>query len=281
MTHRSLFYDAIVAAAQSAEDMPLNVSRFGHGDIVDGLHRVLHSDRWPATIRSSIRILTADGSEAARFPLVHLGSEPRWDPSLRPLRVGFVSGRHPELDRVVDFYLLRNSEIRRFDVNAELEQEVYERARRLFDEAAATGVRAVEALHTGLETVTIGFYRAVVEHAQAAVVSATGTMHVRPRIWRAPSVDVDLAVTQSKGALDGRAVRVALTRVAGELPAFVRIDSNRSKSAATTVLQWIPQRPMLASERDWLARRARAANPIIDLLHHVAQYRDGGTWKIA
>lgn len=280
MKGASMFYEALVAAASSADDLPVNANRFKHADIVEALHHLLHAERPLALRRNSVRICHADGSESAGFPLVRCSQAPEWDVASRSLRVGFVSGRHPELDRVVDLYLLRNSEIRQFDTSADLEQEVFERAMRLFQEAADSGHTQLEALHTGLETVTIGFYRAVIEQAQALERSSGGHMLLRPRIWSPPHVNIGALVADAKGQIDRTSLEQALDRLVTETSTFLRVERMPSDRGVAVKLHWLPERPMFASERDWLSRRTRVATPAVECLYRRAQYGEGKVWVL-
>lgn len=280
MKRPSPFFDAAVIAANADVDLPINVNRFNHAAIVDGLHALLHGSALSQRKRDSLRLCYGDGSESARFPLHTLGSPPAWDPKMRPVRVGFVSGRHPELDRTVDLYIIRDSETRRFESSADLEQEVFERARRIFVEAGRAGPVSIEALHTGLEPVTVGFYRAVIGCAIAKGPNAPAAILVRPRIWTQPRVDVSKVLATDGVILDGALVRESLDRLCSELAGCVRIERVQDDRSAQEWLHWIPARPMLASERDWLVKRAKSAEIVLKLLFQKAQYDDGKVWGI-
>lgn len=277
MTQSSLFLEAIVRAVQADVDIPINVNRFKHAGIVDGLHTLLHGTAGAHRKRDSVRLCYGDGSESARFPLSTLRPPPVWDTTVRPIRVGFVSGRHPELDKMVDIYIVRDSETKRLESGADLEEEIADRAKRLFVEAGGTGPVSIEALHTGLEPVTVGFYRAVVECAIARGPAAHATIRVRPRIWTQPRVNISGVIATAEGALDRAQVLKSLDRLCGELAGFMRIERVHGDQEW---LHWIPGRPMLASERDWLVRRARPSEVVLALLFQKAQYDDGRVWGI-
>jgi len=280
MKSGSMFYEALVSAVADVLDLPVNVNRFSHADIVEALYEIVH-DGCPATaLRPSVRICHGDGSESVPIRLRRFGTAPEWDVTVRPLRVGFVSGRHVELDRIVDFYLLRNSEIRQFDSSADLEQEVFDRAVRLFGEAADAGYTHIEAIHTGLEAVTLGFYRGVIEHAHAQRESGH-PMLLRSRIWnRDPHLVVGTFVTTSGDPSEWASLEKALERIAVEAPEWLRFERVPSEAQPTVSIHWLPERPMLASERDWLARRARQGARAIEVLFRRAQYRDGRIWVV-
>ncbi len=257
--------------ATGAEDRAVNVTRFNHIQIVNGLHGLLHGQEPRRFARPHLRIAHGDGTESTPFPLRHLGVPPQWDVTLRPLRVGFVSGRHPEMDLAVDYYLARNRELNFLESSADREQEVYERTLGLLRELAAGERCAVEAYHTGLELVTVGFYRAVVEAA-----SGDGKVLVLPRVWRGGRVNVSRMIQQAAGALEAARVLADLRAHVASLGRYLELEEEEGGSVT---LDWLVERPMLPSERDWLARRARAAQPVIQALFEQAQYRPAGVWR--
>lgn len=265
--------------AAGPEDCPVNVTRFSHGQIVRGLHRLLHGPEPHGLARPWLRIAHGDGTESTPFPLRCLGPVPAWDVTKRPLWLGFVSGRHPEMDRVVDYYLVRNRELRLLECSADQEQEVYERALALLRELAAGEPCALEVYHTGLGLVTVGFYRAVVEAASAAEAGGRRIV-LQPRVWAGGDVDLTRVLKEARGALDPQAVLSGLRTVVAGFPRYLALkEPEQVEAPDPIILRWLPERPMLPSEHDWLARRARSAAPVIAALRERAQYRCFEPWS--
>jgi len=123
--------------------------------------RVIELSIEPAYLRLGFR----DGSEARPFPLYSLLLQPK-PVNLTSVAIGLISGRHLELDGIVDLYLFRNAEIWNLDSRSHAEQEEYafDKTTRFLEELIGSmGNVEVNLFHTGLETVLLGFYRATVE----------------------------------------------------------------------------------------------------------------------
>jgi hypothetical protein len=268
----SPFKKAAAEILRNTEDRPLNLGRFKHAQIEAGLHGLLYDTRDGGFSRDHLRLLYGDGSEPRPFPVpVSPPAEPPApEPRERPLRVGFVSGRHPELDAVVDFYLLRNRELDAFETFAEQEQEVCERTLRLFEDPDFGGFPAIEAYHTGVEPATLGFYRAVVE-------SIGGVRPVLPKIWTGAEVNVSRLVSQSRGGMKYRPLKEALKTPVRRLRQFLDLSED---GAGQLMLYWRPSRPMWEAERDRLCHEAPSAAAVFHQLYRRAQYRTGRPWGL-
>ncbi len=274
MADAGLFFAAAQAVLLGPEDRLLNIQRFDHQDLLRGLHALVHGPRSILYQRRCLRLGYGDGSESAPFPIPAqpwvLPEESELQRS--PLRLGFLSGRHPELDREVDFYLIRNREIEQYDHSADQEQEIYERTRCLFQDPAFAEPWRVEVYHTGLEDVTVGFYRAVVDLARERRTQHLPTIPLIPRLWRRGELNVDLIIRQAHGVLDGKVIRPQLAELVAAYPDFLDFSNAR--------LRWRLERRMDEAERNLLCERAPAARVIFQRLWQLTQYQDEQTWGL-
>lgn len=273
------FADQALAILREKRDDAINANRFGHRDIVRGLHALVHGPRPVPFQRWHLRISYADGSESAPFSLPPSPREPPSgiDARVPPLRLGFMSGRHPELDIVVDFYLFRHAETQRHRDSADLEQEIHARACRLFQDPAFAESWWVEAYHTGLEPVTVGFYRALTDLALQRRDRGLPVIPVIPRIWSPLEVNIDTLIRQAGDALNKATLCEALRRQARTYPAFL---SFKTGNRGSVLLAWKPERPMSESELDRLCREAPAAESAFRALWHHSQYRTEHPWGL-
>lgn len=117
---------------------------------------------------SFIRFAYEDGSIGDDFNLLNLEEITRPIPS-QQLNVGLISNRHFELDSVIDYYLLRNTEIsRNEDIFISDQEEISFGKSRNFFELLLNNLHEkktiqVNLYHTGLESAIIGAYRAIVQ----------------------------------------------------------------------------------------------------------------------
>jgi hypothetical protein len=279
----SFFEEATARLSGGASSgRPINVSRFNHQDIVDGLHRLFfHApDEPPPSWRGELRILHGDGSESQRFHIEPLGPAPSWDKKVAPLRIGFNSGRHPELDKVADFYLIRNRELEALDSGADREQEVYERTIRLFSDPAFEKPWVVEVYHTGLEVLTVAFYRAVADLARRRRQVGLPGVPLLPLTWAAGRCDLAEVVREARGALKMAPLLAAAERMVGRLPAFLSLERPAEGQPEGGKVHWLLERPMLPAERDWLARCAPAGKLVWTELLLRTRYREQRVWGL-
>jgi hypothetical protein len=111
-------------------------------------------------------IIYNDGGEAKPFPLFSLSriSQPKGFPIIK---VGLMSMRHPELDSLVDAYLLRNRQVDRKESCAEQDDIAYNRTTQFLSELLKEKKEIeIHLYHTGLEPVVVGTYRAITEVLQ-------------------------------------------------------------------------------------------------------------------
>ncbi len=273
------FADQALAILQGNRDDAINANRFSHREIVIGLHALVHGPRPTPFRRQHLRISYSDGSESIPFPLPLDPYAPLTgiDVRIPPLRLGFMSGRHPELDIVVDFYLFRHAETQRHRESADLEQEIHARACRLFQDPGFAEPWWVEAYHTGLEPVTVGFYRALTDLASQRRNQGLPVIPVVPKIWSPRDVNVNVLIRQAGGALDKHILFKALHQQAEAYPGFL---SFKTGDRSPALLAWRPERPMFESELNKLCREAPVAESTFQALWHHSQYQTEKPWGL-
>lgn len=270
----TIFLAAARAVLSGPEDRLLNIQRFKHQDLLRGLHALVYGLRPIPYQRERLRLGYGDGSESAPFPIPARPWAPPEEGELQrsPLRLGFVSGRHPELDREVDFYLIRNREIKPYENSADQEQEIYERTLRLFQDDAFAEPWRVEVYHTGLEDVTVGFYRAVVDLARERRAQRLPLIPLIPRLWRRGELNIDAIIREAEGVLNGQVIRPQLAELAAAYPDFLDFGK--------TLLRWRLERRMDEAERNLLCERAPAARVIFQRLWQLTQYQNEQPWGL-
>jgi hypothetical protein len=111
------------------------------------------------------RILYADGSEAAPFPLRCVApSRSNWKPT-RELHVALMSMRHLQLDREIDINWLRNASVPADKTMADADDYCFQTSLRQLKELHTLYAQdrlLLVLYHTGFEPAVIGFYRALV-----------------------------------------------------------------------------------------------------------------------
>jgi hypothetical protein len=271
---RTSFRDEAESVLRSDDDRPITVTWFNHRELVSGLHALVYRSG-TGFRRSHLRIAHSDGSESAPFPVIPL-TQPPLDSRVHRLRLGFISGRHPERDTAVDFYLIRNREVEQMSTSADAEQEIFERTLRLLRDPTLTAPLVIEVLHTGLEVATVGFYRGVVESIRRSSGSGQiGPLFI-PRIWAGGEVNLDDIIGRVRGSLERGPVLHLLRAQADVFPDHLHLQERTG--GTPSLLRWIPERPMWASERDRLCHRASGARLIFEALFQKTQYRDQQHW---
>ena len=79
------------------------------------------------------------------------------------LVLGMLSHRHPEMDFLVDVYLNTNREMSEAISMAEEDEVSYHNARYWFENVTRAEPLVAYVLHSGLEPMIVGFYRALTE----------------------------------------------------------------------------------------------------------------------
>lgn len=129
---------------------------------------------------SYARVVYADGSEGAPFPVGHLGRPaPPVDAGCLELSAALLSMRHPELDAIVDFNWYRNSLVSKTRTFAETDEYCHRvSAERL--KGLPSGPVRLHVYQTGFPPALIGLYRALAEY----FVDNRGRLIVIPKYWK-------------------------------------------------------------------------------------------------
>ena len=114
-----------------------------------------------------VRFAYDDGSVGGEFYLFCLKEIDKPNPT-ENINLGLISNRHHELDNIIDYYLIRNSEISRGEdvFISDQEQIAYKKAFEFFELTLKSSnkktIYQVNLYHTGLEAAVIGTYRAII-----------------------------------------------------------------------------------------------------------------------
>jgi|GEM_PF-3076908 len=175
----------------------VNFSIPRHEIITKALHRFVYD---PAYTGTALPIVFRDASEPPPFPFGCLdGAATHQVPSNRVIYAGLMSMRHPELDYLVDLYVTRNQELAKEAAMADEERLAFERTMSLLSAPELDEGGEIRVLHTGLEPMIVGFYRAVVHVLHDR---ATRNLAIRSMFYRDPGSESDTALTpRSPGAL--------------------------------------------------------------------------------
>lgn len=113
----------------------------------------------------ALRVIYADGSEAAPFPVFSLSRSPQAELNVAatPLRVALMSMRHLELDPEIDFCWFRNRDVSRTRTLAETDRFCLDTTLSQLRDSLALGDLVIHMYHTGFEPAVIGFYRGVAQ----------------------------------------------------------------------------------------------------------------------
>jgi hypothetical protein len=139
----------------------VNASNQPHEVSTDVLGEWFKQDGPPARVR----IVYADGSEAAPFPLCQ-GDRPSPVGDPRTIRVALMSMRHLDIDRIVDLAWYRNREVSQSRSLAESDEFCYRYSLNELHKLAKLQQQLkcpirLEVYHTGFEPASIALYRAV------------------------------------------------------------------------------------------------------------------------
>jgi hypothetical protein len=158
--------EAAVQQAATAGDGrggKVNASSQPHEVTTDVLgHWVQRTPPEGARAPLSVRVVYADGSEAAPFPVCRLQGR-TLQGSGKVLRFALMSMRHLDLDRVVHMAWYRNREVSKPRTLADSDAFCFAYSlEELKALSALAGPTVVHMYHTGFEPACLGFYRAVV-----------------------------------------------------------------------------------------------------------------------
>lgn len=165
---RARLRSRIEACLHAPDSPPINLSIPKHGVIAPVLRSLAYDEKYSG---KSVPIVFRDGSRPAPFPIGVLSLVEEAPPreELPIIRLGLISFRHPDMDYLVDLYLVANKHIDRHSSGAEIEQYAFHvTVETLGDMQVAEGA-AILVYHTGLEPAVIGFYRGVVEVLRARI----------------------------------------------------------------------------------------------------------------
>jgi hypothetical protein len=153
-------HSRIAAARTGNRSVALGNSR--HVELTKALRTFLHASEGEAPFK--LNFIYKDGSAGGD---VYLRQLPVREPPVGAveLTAALESCRHTDLDLVIDFYVLRNTEIgRREDATfADQEAIAYARSQTCLAELCGTDGLHLRLFHTGLEPAVIGVYRAIID----------------------------------------------------------------------------------------------------------------------
>ena len=174
-----------IRAALATDEAVTFGNQAPHDVIAEVLHQFVYVPPGATPQPTLLRIIYADGSEAAPLPLFCLAA-PSDDapPATEPLRVALMSMRHVELDVDVDFCWFRNREVSRTRTLAETDQFCVAATEAQLAESLALGDLALHLYHTGFEPAVIGFYRALVNRLVALRRAGGPALVVTPYYFR-------------------------------------------------------------------------------------------------
>ena len=141
----------------------------------------------------AIRGIYSDGSIPEDFDIGTLEWSPPDLAGIKPIYLGLMSARHPELDYFVDIYVNQNLD---FDVDTPMADEDKLSCRNAYELLSGVGDRdgplLIYAIHTGLEPMVVGFYRGVVQALRDRKQQGrTGQIIIQPAYFHLSSGDDD------------------------------------------------------------------------------------------
>jgi hypothetical protein len=245
----------------------VDLQPLGHGHIVRALHGLVHVPHADARNPRYVR-LTFNGKPAPPFPLGCLPPAQEMEKGKRlpesEIHIGLCSGRHPEMDPQIDYYLLRQAEVDRAGEKVDQEQLAFEAACSLLRDPILNQEKRLFIHHSGFPPLVTGFYRGVVEVARERVGTEPRRLFVVPAIWTPDAWDPGPLSNPMKKQLED------LLR---DYPAYFKMEGNR--------LKWRPQRPMLVEEFDRLALPNGCAFALATVLEKIRKFSEPrleGVW---
>ena len=159
-----------VQSARRGQANGVNLSEVPHEIITKALHSMVYEN--PEKVDNqevTINIVYTDGSQARPFPLFCLklrdSEEMKALRELKPMRIGMISMRHPEMDSLVQHYWFRNIEVSQPGMaSAEVDELCYQiTLRKLSDLHRLNKPVRIAFYQTGFQAPLVGFWRGVVE----------------------------------------------------------------------------------------------------------------------
>lgn len=183
---RASLYNLIRSCLERNEPSEVNLSVPRHSVTAPVLRTFAYDQTWRDR---AIPIVFADHSRPRPFPIGRLepGEPPPIESEEDVIKLGLGSFRHPELDYLVDLYVVRNRELSDELTMASAEELSYRRTVELLDDPALREGGRLWVYHTGLEPMVIGFYRGIVEILKArSRARLPRTLIVRPWLFDRP-----------------------------------------------------------------------------------------------
>lgn len=159
-----------VQSARRGQANGVNLSEVPHTIITQALHTMVYEH--PEKVDNqdvAVNIVYTDGSQARPFPLFCLklrdSGEMKALREQKPMRIGMISMRHPEMDSMIQQYWFRNIEVSQPGMTSAEEDELCYQItlRKLADISRLNKPVRIAFYQTGFRVPLIGFWRAVVE----------------------------------------------------------------------------------------------------------------------
>lgn len=144
----------------------INLSIPKHSVTAPVLRRFVYDERFRGR---SIPIVFRDASRSQPFPIscFRFESKPANVPEVA--KIGLSSFRHPDMDYLVDLYLLRNKDLNDEVSMADEEALSFKRTVEVLSDPVLDKGGELGVFHTGLEPMIVGFYRGVVKVLQERI----------------------------------------------------------------------------------------------------------------
>jgi hypothetical protein len=158
----------------------IDLSTPPHREITEALHQLVYEEGNAA----ELPIRYTDSAPKKPFPIRTLwlpDTGLMWPPH-RALALGTLTFRHVNYDDYVDRYLIRDRETRSL-TSAGIEELAYERMTDILKDPVLEDETFLAIYQTGLEPLTVGLYRALVEHLQHRRQAGLEQMVVQPILF--------------------------------------------------------------------------------------------------
>jgi len=140
---------------------------FGHQQITRAIFDYLSNAQIPFPDGHWLSFSYKDGSVGALIDMRPFHKKNKPARYLMELNLGLITNRHYKLDKNIDLYLLRNTEVSIFGKNysfAEQEQFAYEKGMNLLQQLRQKNSVLINIYPSGLEPANIGLIRAIIEN---------------------------------------------------------------------------------------------------------------------
>jgi len=140
---------------------------FGHGKITGAIRGYLLNTKAPLPDDHWLRLSYQDGSVGALIDMTPFPKKKEASSYSMELNLGLITNRHFGIDKNIDLYLLRNTEITILGRNysyAEQEQFAYEKGMELLHKLRKKNSVLINVFPSGLEPANIGLVRAIIEN---------------------------------------------------------------------------------------------------------------------